>query len=239
MYRSLNADKIVETISLLSNRISERFPNSGLSKVSKEILQIAHQAVARATWIERPNIPLRIGIGILVLAFIGTIVSIFASVRVNTTFTNFSDLMQGVEASFNLIVLISAAIFFLVTLEIRIKRKQALKIIHELRAMAHIVDIHQLTKDPERITSQGSDTASSPTRTMSSFELSRYLDYCSESLSLIGKLAALYAQHFDDHVVLEAVDEIEDLTTGLSRKIWQKIMIVHQTKNLMDENVDI
>jgi hypothetical protein len=28
--------------------------------------------------------------------------------------------------------------------------------------------------------------------------------------------------------VLEAVDEVESLTTGLSRKIWQKIMILDQ-----------
>ena len=45
-------------------------------------------------------------------------------------------------------------------------------------------------------------------------------------LSLIGKLAALYVQKFDDPVALGAVNEVEELTTGLSRKIWQKIMIL-------------
>ena len=61
---------------------------------------------------------------------------------------------------------------------------------------------------------------------MSRFELSRYLDYCSEMLSLTGKVAALYIQDFDDEVALAAVNEVEDLTTGLSRKIWQKLMIL-------------
>ena len=69
-------------------------------------------------------------------------------------------------------------------------------------------------------------TDSSPTRRMTQFELGRYLDYCSEMLSLTGKVAALYVQQFDDGVALQAVNEIEDLTTGLSRKIWQKLMIV-------------
>jgi hypothetical protein len=46
-------------------------------------------------------------------------------------------------------------------------------------------------------------------------------------LSLIGKLAALYVQKFDDPVALAAVNEVEELTTGLSRKIWQKIMILN------------
>lgn len=48
----------------------------------------------------------------------------------------------------------------------------------------------------------------------------------SETLAVIGKIAAVYAQTSDDAAALAAVDEIEDLTTGLSRKIWQKLMIL-------------
>ena len=48
----------------------------------------------------------------------------------------------------------------------------------------------------------------------------------SEMLSLTGKIAALYVQDFEDGVAVQAVNEIEDLTTGLSRKIWQKLTIV-------------
>jgi hypothetical protein len=47
-------------------------------------------------------------------------------------------------------------------------------------------------------------------------------------LSLTGKLAALYAQSVNDTVVVEAVNDIENLATNLSRKIWQKIMMVEQ-----------
>ena len=61
---------------------------------------------------------------------------------------------------------------------------------------------------------------------MGSFELGRYLDYCSELLSLSAKGAAVIAQRFDDPPVLAAVNEIEALTSGLSRKIWQKLMIL-------------
>ena len=45
-------------------------------------------------------------------------------------------------------------------------------------------------------------------------------------LSLTGKIAALYVQRFDDDVVLNAVNEIEGLTTGLSGRIWQKLVIL-------------
>ena len=61
---------------------------------------------------------------------------------------------------------------------------------------------------------------------MTPFELTRYLDYCSEMLSLTGKLAAVYAQNLPDPVVIDAVYDIESLTTDLSQKIWQKITIL-------------
>ncbi len=61
---------------------------------------------------------------------------------------------------------------------------------------------------------------------MTQFELTRYLDYCAEMLALIGKLAALYADRVRDSVVIASVNDIENLTAGLGRKIWQKITII-------------
>ena len=69
-------------------------------------------------------------------------------------------------------------------------------------------------------------TSSSPLRDLDDEQLLRYLDYCSEMLSLTGKLAALYAQYFPDATVISAVNDVEELTTNLSRKIWQKIMLI-------------
>jgi hypothetical protein len=40
-------------------------------------------------------------------------------------------------------------------------------------------------------------------------------------------VAALYLKGFDDPVALQAVNEVEDLTTGLARKIWQKLTILY------------
>jgi hypothetical protein len=86
-----------------------------------------------------------------------------------------------------------------------------------------------LTKDPGIVAAEAFRTPSSPRRTMNRYELSRYLDYCSEMLSLNSKLAALYAQNFDDPVVLAAVDEVETLCASLSGKIWQKMVILNQS----------
>ena len=70
---------------------------------------------------------------------------------------------------------------------------------------------------------------------MTEFELSRYLDYCAEMLALTAKLAALYANQSHDEVVFAAVNEVENLTSNLGRKIWQKIMILSQLKETASE----
>ena len=49
------------------------------------------------------------------------------------------------------------------------------------------VDMHQLTKDPERLRADFPATAESPTVELTADELGRYLDYCSELLPLVAK----------------------------------------------------
>ena len=77
---------------------------------------------------------------------------------------------------------------------------------------------------------RGHPTDSSPKRTYTHYELVRYLDYCSELLSLTSKIGAIYVQDFADRVALEAVDQLSNLTNGLSRSIWQKIIIVENMR---------
>ena len=229
MYRQLNAPKIVETIATLQRRIAERFPESGLGKLCGEVHTVAHETVERMRWIQRPHLPLRAVIGVFLLALMAVLVIIFLTLR-RSDLSEIGTFIQVMEAGFSSIFFIGASVVFLVTWESRIKRNRALVAIHELRAMAHIVDMHQLTKNPEAVMGPQSNTASSPKRQLSAFELGRYLDYCSELLSLIGKTAALYAQGLEDPVVLDAVDDVEDLTTELSQKIWQKITLLESIK---------
>jgi hypothetical protein len=59
----------------------------------------------------------------------------------------------------------------------------------------------------------------------------RYLDYCSEMLSLTAKCAALYAESLSDAVVVDTVGDIERLTSELSSKIWQKITMVQSLED--------
>lgn len=230
MYRQLKSEKIVETISELRDRVYERFPERSLPLVADELCQIGQKTVERVDMIRRPNILARALIFILLVGLIVMLWMIFARVQIrDETFSFLSNMMEVFEEALSSFFFLGAIILFLVNLDQRGKRKRALDALHELRSLAHIIDMHQLTKDPERSRMHGPDTRSSPERTLSRFELSRYLDYCSEMLSLIGKLSAVYVQDFKDPVVLNAVDAMESLTTGCSRKIWQKMMILDST----------
>jgi Flp pilus assembly pilin Flp len=232
MYRELDATKIVETAHTLRQRINERFPDSGLSRVAGELHVVAQEADNVSAWLARPLWPIRIAVGLaaalIAVVSVAALVAMLTAVKPAHAFTSIAELLIGLDAGINDIVLFSLAIFFLFSLETRLKRKKALRAMHALRSLAHIIDMHQLTKDPERITGRivGLDTLSSPKRTLTPFELTRYLDYCAEALAVISKLAALYVQHFHDPVTLSSVNELEELTNGLSRKIWQKIMIL-------------
>lgn len=224
----LHPARIIETIQALGDRIEERFPGSGLGRVARQQLGIARNTFARVEWVRKPILWVRAAVGFVILLVVSLVAGI--AMRVNVPGgMHAADLIQAVDAAINELLLLGAAIIFLATTESRIKRKKALQSLRELRALAHIVDMHQLTKDPERIIDVGrDDTPSSPRRTLTRWELSRYLDYCSEMLALNSKLAALYAQNLDDPVVLAAVDEVETLTTGLCAKIWQKLVIVNR-----------
>jgi hypothetical protein len=124
------------------------------------------------------------------------------------------------------VVLTGGTLLFMITIEQRLKRRRALAALHELRAILHVIDMHQLTKDPTASVSVGGKTPSSPVRTLTPYDLSRYLDYCAEMMSLTSKVAVLFAQSLPDPVVTDAVSDIERIASGMAQKIWQKIMML-------------
>ncbi len=227
-YRTLDAEKIEQTLRTLQKRIDERFPGRGLSMVCRELVALAEEDRERVPKVTTPNRWLQGAVAMIILG--GAVLLAYAArlmpgLRVDgDAFSMF----QGIEAILNVVALTGAAAWFLLNLDARIRRERILSDLHELRSIAHVIDMHQLTKDPTFLLAGASATASSPSRGMTEFELTRYLDYCSEMLSLTAKLAALYMQTARDPAVISAVTEIEDLTGNLSRKIWQKIMILRR-----------
>lgn len=225
-YSRLDPARIVATLDALVLRIGERFPDSGLLRVATETAQVGRLSEARTHALMKPAVGLRalqIGVALGAIALGVRVWPHEARIEGDAL-----SLVQALDAAVNLALLAAGGAWFLLTLEERLKRRRALAALHELRSLAHVIDMHQLTKDPTILLSGYQRTKHAPQRTMTRFELTRYLEYCSELLALIGKLAALYGEGMRDPVVIEASNDIEQLCADLGRKIWQKINIFSQ-----------
>ena len=235
-YRTLDESKIIGTLTLLRDRIDEQFPGSGLAKVCRELIAVGSEVKQCADYLRSPNWLIRILAGLVI---VGILLLILVGVPWQTVphgpsfWSELKSLLasnniQTIEAVINIVVFVGVTVLFVLNLETRQKRKRAHDVIHQLRSLAHVVDMHQLTKDPEYVHSMEASATSSAKPTMSPPALGRYLDYCSDLLSLTSKLSALLVQDFKDEVVLGEVNEIEALATGLSGKIWQKIQLLER-----------
>ncbi|MEX0645505.1 MAG: hypothetical protein WD076_09350 [Parvularculaceae bacterium] len=234
-YKTLKANCVIETIDQLERRIGERFPESGLRKVCQELGDTARRCAAEAARLNKPATAIRFSVYAIWALGAATLAWLATALHLERLSLDATSLVQVLEPTMNVAVLVGIGVLALGRLEERWKRARALDYLHELRSIAHVVDMHQLTKDPHRPALLVPPTASSPTHGLSAALLERYLDYCSEMVSLTGKLAALLAQSCRDSEVAAAASDVENLTTGLSRKIWQKMTVLARAGDAEDE----
>jgi hypothetical protein len=230
MDRQLREDKLLETAEGVQRRIMETFPDSGLSQVAGEVVALLREAVIVADRIRRPNLWLRAGLILLpvILALV-----IWFTFQTESGSVVWQRALGAITTSQGIALWISAIFIFLITLEVRLKRWRAVKAVHELRAMAHLIDMHQLAKDPALLACEVPlDKRLTPVT------MGRYLHYCTELLALVSKIGHLYVQGFADVGAMTAVDHCENLATGLSQKIWQKIMILDRIRADAEEGAD-
>jgi hypothetical protein len=231
MYRLLDSDKIIETIVRLEKRIADHFPASSLARVAGELALIARQDKGNVVILARPNWRLRVLVGGILLGGAFILWLLFSAIMRREEKADLFGALQGIDSGFNLLIVTGGLLFFVFSLEARAKRDHALRDLYELRSLVHVIDMHQLTKDPRTF----ADTAAPPaaeTPMKGAITLTRYLDYCSELLSLCAKLAALYSQHSHDELVTRTVTDIERLASNLSQEIWQKIILTNMLEGL-------
>ncbi|WP_201415256.1 hypothetical protein [Mesorhizobium sp. J8] len=231
-YRTLDPTRIIETAQRLEERIAERFPERGLRAIAAELVSLSRDLAEAAKELEAPIWWLR---GVIVAAFVaGVAMFLFVGTILPLDRISGADdavqSMQGIEATINTVILAALGLLALIRTEERIKRKKVFRQLHGLRSLIHVIDMHQLTKDPAALAADFKPTPHSPARITNAADLARYLDYCSEMLSITGKIAALFAQSVNDDVVVNAVNDIENLSSNLSRKIWQKITLIEDRR---------
>jgi hypothetical protein len=224
-FRKLDESKIVGSLTALRDRIENQFPDSGLGRVADELIAVAAEVVVAAEYLSATNWPIRIFAGLVIAGMVLVLFLAGPRVELPEGAHKFGDI-QSIAAVFNIAAVSGVAVLFLLRLETTLKRRRAHGVLHELRSLAHVVDMHQLAKDPAGRRLPEPEITESPKGAMSPPSLGRYLDYCTDLLSLTGKLAALLVQRYKDDVVLGEVNEIEALTSALSGRIWQKIQLL-------------
>ncbi len=225
----LEAHYIALAASKLEDRIRARLPGRRLADVahrlSEKVPEISDGFATSHLRYRRTRLFSRVTSAVIVVA---TLVALVVALRdfVSTGTTHAADWVPLVESTINDIVFAAIAVFFLWALPERRERRTLLLLLHDLRSLAHVVDMHQLDKDPEQARHDYVPTPKSPPNRMSAEELHHYFDYCSELVSLIAKTAALCAEKTSDSVVLNTVSELETLAAQMSAKIWQKISLL-------------
>ena len=235
-YRRLDPGKIIATVDSLERRIAINLGERGLTRICRELGKVARDAKRRVIRLQRPNWWLRL----VPIAMTGVLsyLTWLMTHNLDELLVNidreaareFSDLIAALKhfkssiaipVAFTVpLPLVIGMFVFIWTLESRWKRHRALRYLHELRSIIHVIDMHQLTKDPHHV-----DDGSDPDH-VTGDKLLRYLDYCAELLSMSGKVAALYAESSHDPLVIETVNDLGQITSNLGNKIWQKLNTV-------------
>ncbi len=225
----LAASEVRLTVDRLQERIEARFPGRGIAALATRLGALVDEVEGTAPGINRQLRRARVVSRVLAaVVLVATVVAMGLALRdaLDDGVRSSVDWLPLIETTINDLVYAAIALFFLYSIPERLQRGRSLVLLHRLRSLAHVVDMHQLTKDPERFRDDFVPTPRTADPGLSPPEMERYLEYCSEMLSLVGKAAALVAEESRDAVVLDAVTGIETLTTSMSRKIWQKITLL-------------
>ena len=225
----LAADHVGTTVAHLERRIFARFGERGLTKAARDLGQLvvlvqsqaeqSHDRLRRRTLVARAASIAIVGATVVALVF-GLRSAVLEGLARTT------DWVPLVESVVNDLVFAAIAVVFLWAFPERLERRTLLGLLHRMRSLAHVIDMHQLSKDPEQLSPSYEATPQSILHGLDADQLYHYLTYCSEMLSLTAKTSALCGEHSTDGVVLETISYIETLTTELSNKIWHKISLL-------------
>jgi hypothetical protein len=228
----LAAEHVGGTVAQLERRIDARFGERGLTKAARDlgrlVVLVQSETEQSRERLRRTTLTART---VSLLIVVATLTALIVGLRsaVVDGLDRTADWVPLAESVVNDLVFAAIAVVFLWAFPERFERRTLLRTLHRLRSLAHVIDMHQLSKDPEQLSAAYLPTAESVRHGLDADQMHHYLGYCSEMLSLTAKTAALCGEHSADGVVLETVSYIETLTTELSNKIWQKISLLPRT----------
>ena len=221
----LDASKIVETAKNLADDINTRLPGSSLAGLAEELTKVAVATRTRGRQARRPILAIRAFSALAIgLALVG-LWYLARHIHARWEFGTIDNVFDALNAGFNLLVLLAGALWFCVTLEARIKRKEALGFIEELREFAHVIDVTQLYYTPDLYRSRNGARPSNPAIDET------YLLYCTQMLGVISNLAPLYTRGATGDSILRAASEVQMLAMAITTKHLAKAEAVRRMNN--------
>ncbi len=216
----LDPARIIETAENLVQQIGQRLPRSNLASIAAELARIARDTDQRVHQAHRPILAIRFASVTAIVTSLLGLWYLLHHIHTRWEFGTVTDLFEAADAGFNLLVLLAGALWFLITLEARIKRKKVLQSIQELRELIHVIDATQLYYTPELY----NHDAASP-RTPWIFDHT-YLLFCTQMFAVISNLAALYTRDEAGDSIMRAASHLEMLANALSHKLYSKAEMV-------------
>jgi hypothetical protein len=212
----LDPARIIETADNLAQQVSDRLPQSTLAGLAADLAQIARQTDGRARNARRPILAIRFASALAAATSLIGLVYLASHIHARWEFGTITELFEAADAGFNLVVILAGALWFLITLEARIKRKKALGSIEELREFIHVIDVTQLYYTPDLYAPHSADSRSP-------LDLDHtYLLFCTQMLGVISNLAPLYTRNAAGDSILRAAAEVEILANAISAKLLSK-----------------
>ena len=186
----LVADHVGATVAHLERRIDARFGERGLTKVARDLGQLVvlveSEAARSRDRLRRTTLAARVtGIVIVVATLVALAFSLRSAVVDGLART--FDWVPLVESVINDLVFAAIALVFLWAFPERLERRVLLRLLHRLRSLAHVIDMHQLSKDPEQVSPNYTPTAQSVAHGLDADQLHHYLSYCSETAEPHGQ----------------------------------------------------
>ncbi len=227
----ISAEMLSETATSIHRRIVERFPQANLRNLAASVAIKVENVADAAKRDFAPRWFITLVLFLLVTAVLSAAGWGLYRMGLHFGSPDWTELVQSADAALQMILVIGVAVWSLLSLGHKLQRSRQLAYLESLREFIHLLDLHQLEKDPDRLSRRPDEnTSSSPKmeHVSTAFLMGRYLDYVSELLAVVATMAAYYAANARDEVVLGVVREIGASASQHRLHIGQKAAILAQ-----------
>ena len=212
----LDPARIIQTAENLARRVSDSLPKSTLAGLAVELAGIARATDVRVREAGRPIYAIRAASLLAIGSSLLGLWYLVGHIHTRWEFGTITEVFESTDAGFNLLILLAGALWFLITLEGRAKRKKALAFLGELREFIHVVDVTQLYYTPDLY-------KTGPAASRTSLDLDHtYLLFCTEMLAVISNLAPLYTRGAAGDSIWRAAADVEMLANAIAAKLTSK-----------------